>query len=334
MTMLRRWFVGASLLAAVAAPAHAQEQWKVASAAQPGTVLIGFVDTFAANATKASGGKLVVERQFVASEQEIATQLVRGRLQIGSVSAAGMSVLIPEGAVLNTPFLWASKAERDYVTDSYALPVLRKIYEDKGVVIIGHSEVGFNGVVCKSACPTPASLKGLKARVAPTPASRMFWNQLGGNSVQLPLSELFPALEQNLVVACDLPFSYYVTTPAATSAPYFVDTQHLHHPAFVMVNKGLWDRLPKDVQEGLMKSPVPTAETRKAVDAELDGRIAEFRKKGGTYVELTDEQRAEWRKLVEPGQLELIKSIGGRAEEVFAAIQKGKQEFAAKNKKN
>jgi TRAP-type transport system periplasmic protein len=334
MYMLRRWFVGASLLAAAAAPAQAQEQWKVASAAQPGTVLIGFVDTFAANATSASGGKLVVERQFVASEQEIATQLVRGRLQMGSVSAAGMSVLIPEGAVLNTPFLWASKAERDYVTDNYALPVLRRIYEEKGVVIIGHSEVGFNGVVCKSACPTPASLKGVKARVAPTPASRMFWTMLGGNAVQLPLSELFPALEQNLVVACDLPFSYYITTPAATSAPHFVDTQHLHHPAFVMVNKGLWDRLPKDVQEGLMKAPLPTAETRKAVDAELDGRIAEFRKKGGTYVELTDAQRAEWRKLVEPGQLELVKGIGGKAEEVFAAIQKGKQEFAAKNKKD
>lgn len=334
MTMLRRWLVGVSLVAAVVAPAQAQEQWKVASAAQPGTVLLGFVDTFAANATKASGGKLVVERQFVASEQEIATQLVRGRLQMGSVSAAGMSVLIPEGAVLNTPYLWASKAERDYVTDNYALPVLRKIYEDKGVVIIGHSEVGYNGVVCKSACPTPASLKGLKARVAPTPASRMFWTQVGGNNVQLPLSELFPALEQNLVVACDLPFSYYITTPAATSAPHFVDTQHLHHPAFVLVNKGLWDRLPKDVQEGLMKAPLPVADTRKAVDAELDGRIADFRKKGGTYVELTDAQRAEWRRLVEPGQLELIKAIGGRAEEVFAAILKGKQEFAAKNKKN
>jgi TRAP-type C4-dicarboxylate transport system substrate-binding protein len=334
MSMLRRWFVGASLLAAVAVPAQAQEQWKVASAAQPGTVLIGFVDTFAANATKASGGKLVVERQFVASEQEIATQLVRGRLQMGSVSAAGMSVLIPEGAVLNTPFLWASKAERDFVLDNHAMPVIRRIYEDKGLVILGQSEVGYNGVVCKGACPTPASVKGLKVRVAPTPASKMFWTQMGANGVQLPLSELFPALEQNLVVACDLPFSYYITTPAATSAPHFVDTQHLHHPAFALVNKGLWDKLPKDVQEGLMKAPVPVADTRKAVDAEQDGRIADFRKKGGTFVELTDAQRAEWRKLVEPAQLDLVKSIGGRAMELFEVIQKGKQEFAAKNKKN
>lgn len=332
MIGLARRAVVAALVTAFALPAAAQEQWKVASAAQPGTVLIGFVDAFAANATKNAGGKLVVERQFVGSEQEIATQLVRGRLQMGSVSAAGMSVLIPEGAVLNTPFLWASKAERDFVLDGPVMEILAKIFEEKGLVILGQSEVGYNGVVCKSPCPTPASVKGLKARVSPTPASKMFWTQVGGNNVQLPLSEMFPALEQNLVVACDLPFSYYITTPAATSAPYFVDTQHLHHPAFALVNKALFDKLPKEVQDGLRKAPVPIAETRKAVDAELAVKVDEFKRKGGTFVELTDEQRGEWRKLVEPGQAELIKSIGGRAQELFDAIQKAKKEFAARPK--
>ena len=39
--------------------------------------------------------------------------------------------------------------------------------------------------------------------------------------------------------------------------------------------------------------------------------------------------RAEWRKLVEPNQEALIKEIGGSAPELWAAIQKGKAEFAA-----
>lgn len=329
-TFVRATAASALLAAFFAAPSVAQEQWKVASAAQPGTVLLNLVETFAQNATKGSGGKLVVERQFVGSEQEIATQLVRGRLQMGSVSAAGMSVLIPEAAVLNTPYLWASKAERDWVLDNVAVPMLEKIYAEKGLVILGQSEVGYNGVVCKTPCPTVGSVKGLKARVAPTPASKMFWGQVGANGVQLPLSELFPALEQGLVVAADLPFSYYVTTPAATSAPNFVETLHLHHPAFAIVNKGLFDKLPKDVQDALRKAPVPVAETRKLVDDEEKPKIEAFRKKGGTYVELTDAQRAEWRKLVEPAQAELIKSIGGRAQELYNAIEKGKKDFAAR----
>ncbi|QQS13309.1 MAG: TRAP transporter substrate-binding protein [Rhodospirillales bacterium] len=330
--LARRAFAVVVAGALVSSPALAQEQWKVASAAQPGTALIGFVDTFAANATKSSGGKLVVERQFVGSEQEIGQQVVRGRLQIASVSFAGMSIVVPEGGVMNVPFLWASKAERDYVTEKFAMPVLRSIFDAKGLVIVGDSEVGYNGVVCKSPCPTPASVKGLKARIAPTAGSKMFWNQLGGNGVQLPLSELFPALEQNLVVACDLPFSYYITTPAATSAPYFVDTQHLHHPAMVVVNKAQFDKLPKDVQDGLRSAPVPVAETRRAVDAEQSAKVADFKRKGGTFVELTDAQRAEWRALVAPAQLELVKGIGGRAMELYEAIQKGQKEFAARPK--
>ncbi len=331
-----KWFgrglAGMALSVLSIAGAQAQEQWKVASAAQPGTVLHAFVETFAKNATANSGGKLVVERQFVASEQELGQQVVRGRLQIASVSFAGMSVLVPEGAVMNVPFLWASKAERDYVTDKFAMPILRAIFEAKGLIIVGDSEVGYNGVVCKGQCATPASVKGLKVRIAPTAGSKMFWSQLGGNGVQLPLSELFPALEQNLVVACDLPFSYYITTPAATSAPVFVDTQHLHHPAMVAVNKALWDKLPKDVQEGLRKAPVAVADTRKQVDAEQDAKVADFRKKGGTFLELTDAQRAEWQKVVAPAQMELVNSIGGRAMELWAAIEKGKKEFAAKGK--
>ena len=56
--------------------------------------------------------------------------------------------------------------------------------------------------------------------------------------------------------------------------------------------------------------------------------MAEFKNKGGFVHELTPAQRAEWRKLVEPDQLKLVKEIGGQAPELWAAIQKGKKEYA------
>jgi TRAP-type transport system periplasmic protein len=66
-------------------------------------------------------------------------------------------------------------------------------------VILGLGEVGWNDVVCKKACLTPDAVKGMKVRVAPSPASKMFWTSLGANGVQMPLSELFPALQSGLV---------------------------------------------------------------------------------------------------------------------------------------
>jgi hypothetical protein len=44
--------------------------------------------------------------------------------------------------------------------------------------------------------------------------------------------------------------------------------------------------------------------------------------------QLTDEQREAWAKVIRPGQAEMIKLVGGRAQEVMDAINAGKKAFA------
>ncbi|HQD84734.1 MAG TPA: TRAP transporter substrate-binding protein DctP, partial [Quisquiliibacterium sp.] len=200
-----------SLLAAVAAvfavaqaPASAQMNWKLASAAQPGSPLLGFVEETVSKINAGSNGQIKVERLFIGSEQEIAQQIVRGRVEAAGISMAGIAPLIPEAGLLTTPYLWSGDAERDYVTDNHVLPVLRKIYEAKGVVLLKVSEVGWNDVVYKKPCLSPNDVKGMKVRVGPAPSSKIFWSSVGVNGVQMPLSELFPALQSNLVEAADL----------------------------------------------------------------------------------------------------------------------------------
>lgn len=320
-------------LACASSAAIAQKQWKIGSAAQPGTVLVKFVDDTTTKLAANSKGEIKLERLFVGSEQEIMQQVVRGRLEMGGVSYTGASVLIPEAGLLNMPYLWVSSAERDFVTDRHALPVMKKIYEAKGLVILSLGEVGWNDVVCKKACLTPDSVKGMKTRIAPSAASKMFWTSLGVNGVQMPLSELFPALQSGLVEAADLPFPYYVTTPAAQSAPHYVLTQHLHHGSTTVINKAVWDGLNAGQKKALMDSVIDVVEMRKAVDEELKPKMEEFKKKGGFIHELTPAQRAEWRKLVEPHQEQMVKDIGGAAPELWAAIQAGKKAYAAQGGK-
>ena len=233
-------------------------------------MLIGFVDETVDKINKGSNGALKSERLFIGSEQEITTQVARGRLEMGSISYTGTSVLIPEAALLNMPYLWKSDAERDYVTDTHALPVMKKIFETKGLVIIGLGDVGWNDVVCKKACLTPADVKGMKVRVSPAPSSKMFWGSLNTNGVQMPLSELFPALQSGLVEGADLPFLYYITTPAAQSAPHYVMTRHLHHGSTFVINKGVWDKLTPDQQKLVASCPA-----RRGARAQGSGRHRE-----------------------------------------------------------
>jgi TRAP-type C4-dicarboxylate transport system substrate-binding protein len=328
MTLRKSLLLACAAFALAAASAQAQTSLKIASAAQPGSVLIGFVDETADKINKGSNGALKAERLFIGSEQEITTQVARGRLEMGSISYTGTSVLIPEAALLNMPYLWKSDAERDFVTDNFALPVMKKIFESKGMVILGLGDVGWNDVVCKKACLTPADVKGMKVRVSPAPSSKMFWGSLGTNGVQMPLSELFPALQSGLVEGADLPFLYYITTPAAQSAPHYVMTRHLHHGSTFVINKGVWDKLTPDQQKLVAGARPDVARVRKEVHDTETPKMAEFKAKGGFVHELTPAQRAEWAKLVEPNQQKMVDEIGGQSAELWAAIQKGKQEYA------
>ena len=149
----------------------------------------------------------------------------------------------------------------------------------------------------------------------------------------MPLSELFPALQSGLVESADLPFPYYVTTPAAQSAPHYVTTQHLHHPSAFVINKRLWDTLSAE-QKAMVQASVPdTPRMRRDVDASVKPKMDEFKAKGGVIHELTVAQRAEFSKLVIPNQEQMVKDAGGAAPELWAAIQKGKQEFKARASK-
>jgi TRAP-type C4-dicarboxylate transport system substrate-binding protein len=61
-------------------------------------------------------------------------------------------------------------------------------------------------------------------------------------------------------------------------------------------------------------------------------KIEAFAAKGGKIYVLSDAQRGEWQKLVEPALVDFVKGLSPGARDLFAEIQKGKKEFAEKRK--
>lgn len=323
--------LGATLgLMASCALAAAQSNWRIATLSPPGSASARLVDDMADNITKGSGGAIKAERLYMTNEQEIVAQLMRGRLELGSLSNIATTVVIPEMALLSMPYLWKSDAERDFVIDNHALPVMNKLFEAKGMVIVGLSEVGWTNVFCKKACLLPADVKGMKVRVSPSAASKVFWGSLGTNGVQLPFSELMPGLENGLVEAGELPFSIYGSTPATQSAPHYVMTRHAHLGATIVMNKALWNKLTPAQQKLVRESRTPAATVRKVLAEDDKPKMEAFKAKGGFIHELSAEQHAAWARLVEPNQAKFLAEVNGANSELWAVLQKGKQEFAAR----
>lgn len=312
---------------------HANEVWKYASAAQPGTVLYDIIQKFLKDFNDSAKGELTIEYQHVPNEQEMFQQVVRGRLQMGGSSFAGGSITIPEGAVGNVPYLWKNDQERMWVTDNHVVPIAKRLYAAKGLELIFVADVGWSDIICTTACTTPDSIKGQKMRVSPSQGSRILFKQLGANGVQMPLSEFWPGLQSGLVRGGDLPFLFYVTTPAAQSAPHYVLTRHYHHDSVFIVNKQLFDGMKPDLRAKLLKALPDVAWARKQVADTERPKMKEFVSKGGFVHELTDAQREAFAKVVQPGQAEMIQAIGGSAQAWYDAVIAGKKVWAEKFEK-
>lgn len=327
----RSWFKLAAAVAAAAlgTQAAAQEAWKIGTVVAPPSMLGVIVDEGAAAVGKATGGKITAERFQNPNEQELTQNILRGRLEMGYISATGMAVAVPEMGVLNMPYLWRSEAERDYVLDKVVPPLLEQIMAGRGLQLVKIGEAGWTNLFCKTACITPDKMKGMKMRVSPTAGAKLFADRLGVNGAGMSLADFYPALQQGVVDAGDLTFSFYLIGPAAQAAPHYVFTRHNHQPAFFIAHKATWDKLPADQRAAIAAALPSAADSRRRVAADEEPKKAGHKAKGGFIHELTDEQRAEWAKVIEPGLPALAESYGGRAKELFAAIQRGKADFAA-----
>jgi len=139
MNMFRRFVLALSagvLALGLNAPASAKESWKLATAAQPGSVLYDIVMKFINDANKALAPDITIEYLLVGNEQETHQQVVRGRLQLGASSFAGGAIAVPEGAVFNTPYLWKNDEERIWVTDNLGVPIAKRLYAEKGMELL------------------------------------------------------------------------------------------------------------------------------------------------------------------------------------------------------
>ena len=329
-----RWIArvtGAVGLMSLVIGAYAQAPaWKIGTVVAPPSVLGVIVDEIAVKIGEATGGRIKAERLQNPNEQELTQNIIRGRIEMGYISATGMAVAVPEAGVLNLPFIWLSEAEKNYVTDKFAVPLLADILDKRGLTMVKFAEAGWTNLFCKTACIKPGDLKGMKMRVSPTAGDKMMFERLQANGVTTSLADFWPGLEQGVFNGGTLTFAFYLITPAAQAAPHYVFTRHSHQPAMLIAHKATWEKVAA-ADRNAIQAAMPAADAlRKRVLDNEEPRKADHRAKGGFIHDLTDAQRAEWAKVIAPGHAGVLASYGERAKELYDIIQKGRAEFAAR----
>jgi len=258
------------------------------------------------------------------AELDVIKQVARGRIDMGGFTLAGAASMVPELALVGTPFLFESYKQNDCVLDSHLTPLFDEMFAKKGLKLIGYTDTGSYSVFAKKPIITPADAKGVKLRINQSKFSVLMWQSVGANPIPLPMSEFPAALQTGLVKGGDLSPTFYVFMGLPKLAPYLTLTQHTRQPGFYLMGLKLWNRFSKTQQRQFMASLEPIAGFRNQIRGLEDLMVQKYKKAGGPVHVLTPEQKQLWLDAVVPNQSKIVDMVGRNSARVWEVIQKGK----------
>jgi len=244
-----------------------------------------------------------------------------------------VSTVVPEMALLYAPFLFDNPAEADFVYDNYLTPLYRDMLADKGLHLVSWYEIGFVQIYGKQPLLTPADTEGVRFRVGAGPAARLFAQSIGADVIPLGFADVVASLQTGLIAAGENAVSLYARTGIAGEAPHLTMTDHSFGVSAIVASKAWWDGLSAAEQQAVTAAWPPAALTRAEVRAESAADLAAGEALGIVVHRISAAERKLWQEAAAPVTPALIRTIGGRSEEIYQVILDARAEFARQQRR-
>jgi C4-dicarboxylate-binding protein DctP len=325
MAMLRRAALSAAILALCGGAALAQAPIviKFSHVVAPETPKGKGADKFKELAEKYTNGRVKVEvypnSQLYKDKEEV------DALQLGAVQmlAPSLAKFGPLGArefeVFDLPFILPDKAALRRVTDGALGKRLFQKLESKGIVGLGYWDNGFKIMSANKPLREPADFRGLKMRIQSSKVLEAQFRALGSTPQVMAFSEVYQGMQTGVVDGSENTPSNMFTQKHHEVQKYATLSDHGYIGYAVIANKRFWDGLPADVRGQLEKAMADsTAFANDISQKENDDALAEMKKSGRIeLITLTPEQKAAWRKALEPVYSDMTSRVGKDVLEEF-----------------
>ncbi|MBT5566452.1 MAG: TRAP transporter substrate-binding protein [Rhodospirillaceae bacterium] len=263
------------------------------------------------------------------SEESILSSLRRGRVQFANLSGLVVGSIVPEAALLQTPFLFDSTEQADHIFDTVLFDIYSGLLAEHRLTLMSWDEVGVHHVYGKKPILTPDDLKGVRFRVSSGLAARLFAEAIASDIIPLSFNENVVGLQTGLVDAGANAVILYAPTGIAEEASHLSLTSHMHAVNFVIADSKWLGRLPQDQQAIVQNGWLPIDQARAMSRAEEQKFLDQAEEIGFTIHTLTPAQRDSWIQASAPVTDQIIEGIGGKAAQIYEAIQEAKRTFNA-----
>ena len=217
------------------------------------------------------------------------------KLKLGQITfslpSSVMSSVADEFGVFEMPYIIKDRDHMRRVQEALMDKVLQPAVAAKGYEIIGLFENGFRHITNNTRpINKPEDLAGVKLRT-PKGAWRVKMFKLyGANPTPMAFSEVFTALKTGVIDGQENPYAQIWSAKFQEVQKYLSITGHVYTPAYVLVSKKNFAKLPEDVQAALRQCGKSGQDFVYKEAARLETELLENLKKGGITVNKADNE--------------------------------------------
>lgn len=254
---LHKW--GAFLLMLVALSARAEDSYvlKFASLAPAGSTWMNVITEWAGKVDRESKGRLKFKFYpggVSGDEPDMLRKIRFGQLNGAALTGHGIGYIYSPARVLEIPFLFRNYDEIDYVRNKL-MPEIRAGFRKNEYELVGWMEVGFVRFFSRAPIQSMDDLK--KRRIwlwQGDPLATAFFSASGISPVPLPITEVFTSLSTGLIDTTVAPPLGAIALQWFTKTPYMTEIPMADGIGGLVVSSKFFDKLPKDLQELLLRT--------------------------------------------------------------------------------
>ncbi len=282
---IKRLSLTAAIAIAFSTSAAAQITLKFAHAAPDSDLQQNYALFFQKEVAKRTGGEVKVQ-VFPSGQLGNDAQMIDGArsgiIDFVMVGLNNFSGLMPESNAFELPFMFPTRQAAYKALDSKVGQGVLDSMNSFGLKGLSYPENGYRNMTnSRGPIRKPADVKGLQMRVNNSKTLNDMFAELGASPQQIPVAELYTALETKVVDSQDHPIGVTLSFKFYEVQKYLSLTQHAYSPLLVAMNLKKFDSLTAKQKQIIVDvSKEATDMQRKLSIAKENEMIAELESKG------------------------------------------------------
>jgi tripartite ATP-independent transporter DctP family solute receptor len=273
--------------------------------------------------SEASGGRVAMK--FYPSSQ-LGTQLGQleglraGTIEMSECAASDLSNFDKIWSVFSLPFTFDNGEHAIRAVNSpAAAKILNESAEAAGFKILGWWNMGERSVLnSKRPIKTPSDLKGVKIRVMLDPILANSISAMGAIGTPMAWGEVYSAVQQGVIDGLENSPPVITANKMQEVAKFYSLTQQFVIPDPILMSKKVYDGLPPDLQQAMMKAGKASQESfNKNFSKFVEKSLVELK---ATGVKVNEVDKTAFRTAVKPMVDDFLKKADDRSRVLYTAL--------------